>query len=266
MGGFQSDFAAYGFRPNSQRSESKFMYRDDANDATNQLTIKLPSRRILSVIARSLLCFLVIASLPWIGSIVGSSSDPAGSSATPLRSHPADDDLSFLPLLFQDLTVEGLIKPGNRAVMIGQADRGRVQVVKERGIDFISETDIERLRSVSKNSLDFVFLDAFSFSSYVEFSDRTLKIGGIIVAIGLTSSQQSNVFRVPINYKIVYLRHFDATVVAMRKIRRAGGAKLTSSTRRRVFALHSSKRPLLNGLEDSLLEPPQRRRHHKRMK
>lgn len=231
------------------------MYRDATND-TNQITIQIPSRPILSVMARSVLCFLVVASLPWIGSVIGSSSDhPAGSGVVRLRSRPSvDEDPTFLRLLVQDLIGQGLVKHGDRAVLIGRADRRSAQIVKERGLDLIAESDVQRQRSVPENSLDFVFVDAFSDPEFVDL----LKIGGI-AAVRLAGNP-STAFRVPINFKIVYIRHFDATVVAMRKIRRAGGAELLSPTRRRLFALPSSKRTLLNGLEEALLEPPLRRR------
>ena len=97
---------------------------------------------------------------------------------------------------------------------------------------------------------DFVLASNFSVAS--EFIDRTLKIGGIVTVE--LSDNPSIAFNKPSNYKIVYLRRFESTIMAMKK---TSSVELNSATQRKLCG-HASeaKKAALKNLEDVLLEPP----------
>ncbi|XP_021831090.1 uncharacterized protein LOC110771145 isoform X3 [Prunus avium] len=84
--------------------------------------------------------------------------------------------------------------------------------------------------------------------------DRILKIGGI-VAVPL-SNDPSNAFRLKPNYKIVYLRRYASTFVAIRKT--GPSYDLAVKSRRLCQFETEAKKTVLNGLEDVVLEPPRR--------
>lgn len=168
------------------------------------------------------------------------------------------DDIVFLPMLFRDLANVGLIKPGDRAVLIERTYPAQINIFQEIDMEIISEMGDEKSRAIPESSLDFIF--ANSFTSTASFIDLTLKIGGVVTV--RLSSEPSNSFRVPPNFHIVYFRRFDdATVVAMRKVSQLvhGSIKvLKPPTSRRLLASAdtNAKRIALKDLEDVLLEPP----------
>lgn len=159
-----------------------------------------------------------------------------------------------LQMLFQDLANVGLLTPGDSAVLLGQGDYQHVLISGELDLHLISGTDDQRSRSFHDNKLDFVFshgLDALT----EEFIAGALKIGGI-AAVQVTDDM-SDSFRIPLDFKIVYLRRLVPFVLAMRKIGRdAGAAALMRHLRRPLLAEDSTKRGAVEGLEDLLLEPP----------
>ncbi|KAL5992655.1 hypothetical protein ACLOJK_013574 [Asimina triloba] len=186
-----------------------------ATAPTNRIVVRLPCR-FLRIIARSILLASVIATLPWISSVVRS---PEANYVAP-RPKPIDD-IFFLPMLFGDLSDLGLLRPEDHAAYLGEAQRQRLRFLTDREMDVISDGNAELQRSISADTFDFLFSNGFAAQ---EFIDRTLKIGGV-VAIQL-SADPRDAFRAPTNYKIVYLQHFEATVVALRKI----GKSSSSST------------------------------------
>lgn len=218
----------------------------------NHLIIRIPSSRVLSVIARSVLLALAILTFPWVGSFIGSSSNFVSETTHQMMMMGSDDSSSVLPMLFRDLTYEGLLKSGDKALFFsGGGENINPQILIVNEMDFISQNDFDRQNSIPDNTFDFVFVSGFSTA---EFADRTLKTGGII-ALRL-GDNPSNSFQKPSNYKIVYLRRFESTFVALKK---TGPADLSMgySTKRRLFSFESeAKRAALNGLEGVLLEPP----------
>ncbi|XP_042499411.1 uncharacterized protein LOC122077520 [Macadamia integrifolia] len=218
----------------------------------DQLIIKLPDSRVLKVIARSVLLALAIITSPWLGSlIIWDSSVSYSAVASEVRIHGE----SLLPVLLRDLTSEALFKSGDKALFVSRhGDDDEVtahgaQILNAHDMDLVSESDAERQSSIPDGTFDFVFASGFLAGKFI---DRILKTGGI-VAIQL-SSDPSNAFHKPSNYKIVYLRQFESTVLAMKK---TGPVETNSPTKRRLCALSSeAKRAALNGLEDVLLEPP----------
>ncbi|XXG40480.1 hypothetical protein AAC387_Pa01g1187 [Persea americana] len=206
-------------------------------------------RPIFMMIARSVLLFVIIASFLWIGSILRRST-----AISNFYRLPIDGQMSFA-MLFQDLANVGLLTPGDRAVILSQGDCQHVLISGDLDLHPISGTDDQRSRSLHDNTLDFVFshgLDALT----EEFIAGALKIGGI-AAVQVTDDM-SDSFRIPLDFKIVYLRRLDPIVLAMRQTGRAAGgsASLTRQRRRPLLAEDSTKRGAVEGLEDLLLEPP----------
>ena len=217
----------------------------------NQLVITLPHSRVLKLIARSVLLSVAIISFPWVQSYIANSLQ--ASHASMLKSN--SDDSILLPSLFQDLLNEGLFKVGNKAMFVSSEANNNVddhrnhKILIDNDIHMVSEFDEECLSSIAGNSLDFVISSGYSTT---EFIDRSLKIGGVLVV--QLNNDPSKAFKRPANYKIVYLRRFDSTVVAMRKIFES----VNLPGQRRLLAYESEAKKLaLNGLEDVVLEPPQ---------
>ncbi|KAJ4971601.1 hypothetical protein NE237_004700 [Protea cynaroides] len=122
-------------------------------------------------------------------------------------------------------------------------------ILNTQDVDLISESDAKRQISIPDGTFYFVFASGFLAGKFI---DRSLKTSGI-VAIQL-SNDASNAFHKPSNYKFVYLRQFEYTVLAMKK---TGPAEMNAATKRCLCALSSkAKRAALNGLEDVLLDPP----------
>lgn len=209
----------------------------------NQLVIMIPHSRVLKLIARSVFLAFSILSFPWIHSYVTKNGDVIRNGV----SNPVDSIL--MPLLFQDLLNEGLLKSGDNALFVTAGDNynAHAQILVENQIDSVSEFDEERQGYIPDSSLDFVISSGQSTS---EFIDRSLKTNGIVV-VQLSDDPRKSFNRLP-NYKIVYLRRFDTTIVAMRKI----SPQVTAGKRRLLAYESEAKRAALNGLEDVILEPP----------
>ncbi|KAK2983158.1 hypothetical protein RJ640_018503 [Escallonia rubra] len=211
------------------------------------LIIKLPVLRIMS---RSFFLAMAILTLPSIGSFLrGSSSDPVTDSEAA--------SLEMLPLLFRDLFDEGLLKEGHKGLIItsGIVDLvDDLRILSDNDIDLIIESDLDRQNSVADDSLDVVFTSSFKDTKFI---DRVLKIGGI--AVTQLGNDPSDEFQPHLNYKIVYLRRFDSTVVAMRKVGLMDDGLVNSSQKGRLCGVTpEAKKEALKGLEDVLLEPPRR--------
>ncbi|KAF8377352.1 hypothetical protein HHK36_030729 [Tetracentron sinense] len=244
---------ASGFRA-KQQGKIKHLYgRGIDVNSDNQLTIKLLDSRVLRVVARSVFLALVIVTFPWIGSIIGGSLNSyRGLSET--GTGPDWSNVGLLPMLFRDLAKEGLFREGDKALYVSTVNEKVIensQILNDNEMDLISDSDFERQSSIPDDTFNFMFVSGFRAA---EFIDRTLKTGGI-AAIQLTDDPL-NPFIKPPNYKIVYLRRFNSTIVAMRKTGRAN-VSMKSPTKRRLFAFASeAKKAALKGLEDVLLEPP----------
>ncbi|KAK6938077.1 hypothetical protein RJ641_031585 [Dillenia turbinata] len=217
------------------------------------LIIRLPDMRFLKTIAGSMLLALFIVSLPRFDTILGSFLD---SNLAFFHEAVVDNDwinMDALPMMFRDLSNEGLLKMGDRALFVSSGNEDAVystQVLNENQIDLINDSDTNRQGSIPDSTFDFAF--SFGFNAAREFIDRTLKIGGI-VAIQL-SNEPSTAFEKPSNYKIIYLRRFDSTLVAMKKTDYSVSNSLTK--RKLLGFVPEAKKAALKDLEDVLLEPP----------
>ncbi|XP_002514025.2 uncharacterized protein LOC8268399 [Ricinus communis] len=221
------------------------------------LVIKLPHSRLLRLVARS-----IVLSLIFFTCTMFSPFSPGTSLAVsePESLGPRSNiNLDVLPLLFRDLiTNEGLIKTGDKAVFVtnGNGNDDRAIYSSERilnedyDMEFISVSDLDQQQKVNDASFDFAL--TYSFHAAQEFIDRTLKVGGIaIVQLG---DNPSFLFNKPMNYKIVYLRRFQSTFMAMKK---TGYGNTNLSTQRKLLSYRTeARKAVLNNLEDVLLEPP----------
>ncbi|KAI6687873.1 hypothetical protein NL676_024701 [Syzygium grande] len=218
------------------------------------LIIKVPSSRVLMVLARALALAFIITSFSWLKSGLKRSVDPYRT-ISEVNQHVSDPvNLVKLPLLFQDLANEGLLKSENSVALLSNGYEESIDtsiIPGSNEMDRISITDLERQSSIPSDTFAFAFTT--DYTSSAEFIDRTLKVGG--VAAILLSKDPNVQFDVPPNYKIAYIRKFESTVLAIRK---TGKRKTTNSaTQRRLcgFAPEEKKAALQN-LEDVLLEPP----------
>lgn len=169
------------------------------------LIFKLPDSRVLGIISRSLFLALFILSLPSIGSIVKDASEE--------HSH------DFLPMVFEDLVVEGLYRDGHKGLLLssGIGDLfDSLWFLDDKGIDLVNDSDSDRQMVIPNEVFDFVFASSFE---NIKFINRVVKVDGIVVMPLGNYYDRSYEFLKQSNYKIAYLRQFDSiTVVAMRKI------------------------------------------------
>ncbi|KAF5740159.1 hypothetical protein HS088_TW11G00225 [Tripterygium wilfordii] len=242
-----------GFQPNCLKKYYKPLYYNGLQFQTDTyLIIQLPDSGALRILARSMILALIFISLPWLGSSTMFAPTFSGSEI-------ATDSINveFLPLLFRDLTNEGLIQAGSKAVFLSNGDQqneiytsGMLDGQDMIHSNVISVNDLGQQNGVPEEFFDIVITSSFHVAT--EFIDRTLKVGG--VAIVQLSKNPSFAFNKPSNYKIVYLRHYSSVILAMKK---TSNAQAGSSTHRRLLAYSSeARKAALKNLEDVLLEPP----------
>ncbi|XP_059287580.1 uncharacterized protein LOC132040911 [Lycium ferocissimum] len=198
---------------------------------TKLVIIRIDHSWVLKFMARATILALVIVSLPWINTIIGYLSRfQSNDFKVEMANSPIN--LEFMPIIFQDLANEGLLKMGDRSLLVSDEEEiYNSQVVKDYNPDLISFSDSTQQNVVPNENFDFVFAYGYPHSS--NFIERTLKVGGIVV-VPLNENPMVDEFPHPSNYKIVYVRKFDSTIVAMKKIKNASS---DSSTRRRLFTL-----------------------------
>ncbi|XP_022766419.1 uncharacterized protein LOC111311310 [Durio zibethinus] len=225
---------------------------------THLISVKVLDSRIFKLLARfTVIVALIIVLLPWSGivSIINKESARPADASEPKVVSTDSINLELLPLLFHDLNKEGILKQGDKGLMLSNNDEEAIHsslFSRKSDMEFSSVTDLERQSSIPNESFDFTFTQNFRAAS--EFIDRALKVGGI-VAIQLSGTGRSSYsFNKPSNYEIVYFRKFWSNVLVMKKV---GYAKTISSTQRRLFGYTSeAKKEALKNLEDVLLEPP----------
>ncbi|TMW95922.1 hypothetical protein EJD97_008176 [Solanum chilense] len=205
---------------------------------THLVVIKLNHLWILRLISQIAILWLVILSFPWIDTIIrGLTSSYELINVTKGDHTMANYNsikLEVLPLIFHDLANEGLLKTRDKSLFITNGNEEVIynsQVTSDYDMDLVSLSDLAR----KDETYDFALIPYDSFKS-LDFIDRAMNIGGIVVVQlindnpMITYSQQSN-------YKVVYVRKFDSTIVAMRKTSSFTSIEATT-------------------LEDVLLEPP----------
>uniref|UniRef100_M0ZPJ4 DUF7870 domain-containing protein n=2 Tax=Solanum tuberosum TaxID=4113 RepID=M0ZPJ4_SOLTU len=220
---------------NKQHSKMRGLYIDglmDYNWDTKLVIIRIDHSWVLKFMARATILALVIVSLPWINTIIGYLSSRYESNYAYQVDHEMVYNpikLEFLPMIFQDLANERLIRMGDRSLLVSNGNDEEInnsQVVKDYNPDLISFSDSTQQNLVPNETFDFVL--AYGYPQLSNFIERALKVGGILV-VPLSDNPLVDEFPHPSNFKIVYVRKFDSTVVAMKKIK---NASINSSTRR----------------------------------
>ncbi|KAF5733361.1 hypothetical protein HS088_TW17G00904 [Tripterygium wilfordii] len=216
-------------------------------ESNTLLVIKLPDLRVMHIASRSVLLVIIIFALPFI---MFQSRDPTSSYADAFGSDPID--VNFLNMVLQGLANEGLIKNGDKALILSSGvEVSRFSI--DNAIDLVFDSDFGLKSSLPDVKFDFVFTSGLVDTQFV---DRVLKVGGI-VSMQL-SNELSNDFEKQSNYKIVYLRRHGCCITAMRKTRTVNEV-MSSSAKRLLCQLPlEAKKAALNGLEDVLLEPPRK--------
>ncbi|KAL0287421.1 UNVERIFIED_CONTAM: hypothetical protein Sangu_2691400 [Sesamum angustifolium] len=225
------------------------------------LIIKLPDSRVLRIMSRSLFLAMFLLALPSLCSILRAS--------TGAPSHEPDADLDTangfknLPILLRDLVDEGLIKKGHKGFLLeaGVPDiEDDSEFLRYAGIDLLSGVDLEHNKVVAHHLFDFVFATSLR---RIEKVDGILKESGLVISpLGRDPTDR---LRLLSSYKIVYLRRFENTVVAMRKTRASSTGPVNLAAKEVSCGVTSEeKRAALKGLEDVYLEPPRRTSLEKR--
>ncbi|XP_020081070.1 uncharacterized protein LOC109704704 [Ananas comosus] len=157
-------------------------------------------------------------------------------------------------MLLRDLRREGLFPPHSRGVFLSGAPY-RLHLLHRYELKPISSASELK---VGDRSIDFMLAaDGFCDASFA-FAERVLRIGGI-TAVRLSSDPNYSL-HLPPNYRMVYIRRFGSTFVAIKKTAHSATNGYISGTGRRLLAVPEAKKEALKGLEDVVLEPPPDRR------
>lgn len=218
-----------------------------------RIVVMLPGgngRRLLTVLARSVLIIMVVIALSALGSI---QADYGTDLSVGFGS--IDD---YLPIFVRELYSRGLVRSGSRGVLIGEFAAAPLNLEDMEMDLVVYDSDDDFVRSIANDSVDFVFADSYVAAAAGGFIERVLKIGGIrAVRMSEDRADQFVVPVVPPNYEISCIHHFDATFVAMKKMGQA--ALLPPSAKRPLCGyVMDSRKAAMSGLEDVLLEPPRR--------
>lgn len=251
-----------GFRPKTRHNNPINHLRSPrvSLNPDTLLVVKLPDPKFLLVLSRSLFLAMMIITFPFIRSAF---KGPTGSVfiAIDLHQNPGSISFEYWKLLWQDFALEGLIKKGHKALVLnsvidGVADGGSM-FVTDGEIDVVVEPDLERQSSLPDEGFDFVFVSGTFDSKSV---DRVLKIGGVIaMLLGDDDNSSGYLKHSDKDYRIVYLKKYSSTIVALKKLGSNNHFLLDSSAKGRLFHLtREAKKAALEGLEDVLFEPPRR--------
>ncbi|CAL5183228.1 unnamed protein product [Lathyrus oleraceus] len=168
----------------------------------NSIVIRIPDTKVLRILSRSLFLVMVLVALPFIGNILN------GFSFT-LSSHSfVVSKIEFL----HDMAEKGIYRNDDKALIVSSPPYS----FGFEGIDVVMDNDYERKSLFLDESYDFVFT---SNSSDVEFVDRIVKIGGIVVMLNSLRDKPSKcAFKEQLHYRVVYLRSYGSSmIVALRK-------------------------------------------------
>lgn len=210
--------------------------------------VSLPDSVVLRVVSRSLLLAIFVVTLPLIGYISG---------RLPSENVVDITGFKFFPEIFQDLAYEGLVKMGDKGLIFSSGIDHPVKNLRflySNDVELVLESDLDGKSWFPEESFDIVFSSSLEGSK--KLTDRILKVGGIVVME--SGNGPAYEFQRDTNYKIVYLRRFDVTVLAMRKADPVNKAQYSGLTRKLFEYTPEAKKELLSGLEDVWLEPPRR--------
>ncbi|MCD7454870.1 hypothetical protein HAX54_026241 [Datura stramonium] len=228
-------------------------------DHTHLVIIRLNYLWVLKLISQLAILGLVILSFPWINTIIRGLTSSYGymnvSKADQMAYNPIK--LEFLPLIFHDLANEGLLKTGDRSLFV---TNGNEQVIYNSQVMSDYDMDLISLPSLAQKEETYdVALNPYDSSKSLDLIDQAMKVGGIVV-VQLISDNPVITFSQPSNYKVVYVRKFDSTIIAMQKTSSFASIKSTTTHHHHLRKLcnfgPNTKEDALKKLEDVLLEPP----------
>lgn len=232
---------------NRLKNEFRFKEMHSIGNGLNSdpiLIIKLPDSRVLRIISRSFFLAIILLALPSIGPFMNGSSNESD----------MDSYLRMLPVMFPDLFDEGLIRRGHKGLIIGSAmDETR------KDLEFLSDNGID---VAIESNLDVIPNEAFNFVLGLKFKSinsvhRVLKTDGIVIT-EMNNEPLVLLQKLP-GYRIVYIRRFQRTMVAMRKSSLKDSLAAGPTENSKLCARRREARKMaLKGLEDALLEPPPR--------
>lgn len=192
--------------------------------------VSFSAERIIHFVIRSALITMVLLSFPLLHSVIFSQSG-------------VDNSLE-LQILLTDLRHGGLFNSDDRAVFLGNS-LSLLPLLKKNNLIPLSP---KWEPIVPDHSVDFIVAaDGFGDDSF-GFIDRILRTGGIVVI-----QLRSDPVQLPENYRMVFMKKFDLTAIAVKKIGQSSSGKATS---RRLLSVPDVQRNTLDELEDVLLEPP----------
>ncbi|KAK7302565.1 hypothetical protein RJT34_13457 [Clitoria ternatea] len=221
------------------------------------LVIKIPDAQVLRILSRSLFLAMVLASLPFWGTVLKGFSTSTHSFVSDSGIASGSVNLELLNSVLHDLADEGLFKKGDDKTLIVSPPIGF------KGIDVVIDTDFEGKSLLPDESYDFVFTPS---STDAEFIDRILKIDGI-VALPLGVEPSNAAFREQSNYRVVFLRQYnDCMIVALTKTGPAITLVDSSPMRKLCQFAKDAKTMAFKSLEDVLLEPPKSKKYLKKIK
>ncbi|KAK7293921.1 hypothetical protein RJT34_16800 [Clitoria ternatea] len=151
-------------------------------------------------------------------------------------------------------------KTQHKAIFLANEEAEMSHVVtNDYNIELVHLNDMEKQNSINDNNIDFVF--TFDFLASIKFIERTLKSGGVVIV--LMNDNPSAAFHKPENYKIIYMRRFNALAIAMKKTSKDNinynniNNIPTYAAPRKLMRYNSEvKKAALQQLENVLLEPP----------
>ncbi|XP_058727042.1 uncharacterized protein LOC131598460 [Vicia villosa] len=181
----------------------------------NSIVIRIPDTKVLRVLSRSLFLFMILVTLPFLGNILnGFSFTLSSHSCVVSKTETSFGSYNFevLNLILHDMGEKGIYKKDDKALIVSPSNGFEFE-----GIDVvIMDSDYERKSLFLDESYDFVFTWN---SSDVEFVDRIVKLGGIVVMLNSLKDKPSSCgFREQLHYRVVYLRSYGSSmIVALRK-------------------------------------------------
>ncbi|CAM8945767.1 unnamed protein product [Rhodiola kirilowii] len=233
-----------------------------SNKQAKFMMFSLPTARLTRFMARLVFLTFVIASFPWIGSVVGRPLSQEMSDSAAFKSVYVETDASgfgFLPKLFRDLRNDGILRGYEKSLVVAGDD---VQSTINEMMNFqmememVSSSDVEKQNSLPEEAFDIAFINGETVEDFV---DRSLKPGG--VAAVRVNDESVNSFQKPNGYTTIYLRKFSSNsfIIVLKKTSEDDSSLLTdqSPTHRHLFGFATeARKAALKKLEDVLLEPP----------
>ncbi|KAJ8572499.1 hypothetical protein K7X08_009010 [Anisodus acutangulus] len=213
------------------------------------LVIKLPDSRALRIMSRSLFLAMVLLILPSIRSILRGSFDVIDDVYVNSNER---DHFNMLRNLFRDLADEGLVRKGHKGLILSSENDHLANDLDLLNVNVV-DSDMDNDNSIPNETFDFAIARTKWNSKFI---DRVLKIGGIVVT--QLSNDPLAELKALANYRIVYIRRFDKTMVGIRKI---GILNDELNSRKKDVLCGTTpeaKKVALKGLEDVLLEPPKK--------